>query len=707
MSLKIEFMMTMYPGKMKSSISMAALFLVTFGAGGHIALAQTADTSGNAFLKGSYHFRHVAIQNVDGNYNPTEITASFGTITFDGAGNYVIAGTSVDNTISSGSPQTLAVTAKYAIGSNGIGYLVNPIYPSDPDSYIYGAVAQGVFTGSSTESEQDGNIFNDIFVALPAAAASTNASFTSSYQTGVLDFAGAGVTAIKNALFNLSPNGQGAFGVITLNGQASNQSANSLTQSVTGATYNFNTDGSATLTIPLPSSGLAANALFTGSKTLFQSGDGNFILGWTPGGYDIFFGVRTLASAASNSASGGLFFTSALENAPGSSGTDSYYGSTKIFGDAGGDGILHQRLNLPLTSSIDYGSDDQISLNSSGTTGVDFLDYEYVFGDGQQAFVGIGTFGFYSLVVGLKAPTFTGSGVYLNPVGVVNAASYQPVTASLAPGELITLFGSGLASANVTAAPGSFPMSLGGVTATIDSISCPIYYVSPTQMAVVVPYGVASNQTGLANIQVTNNGVASNIVQMYLTDASPGSFSQNVEGIGLAAALHAATNQLITAANPAQPGEFISLYLTGLGPVSPAIADGAAGPSNPLSYADVYNAGNLAVYFNDYGSNGSTGNSGTVQFAGLAPTLTGLYQINVQVPTSGLASGDNVYIEFVTDAADVNQIQIPYGSSSAGINAAPVRDSRVASRAKAISSLRTRPRSHPSRRPALAPESTR
>ena len=40
----------------------------------------------------------------------------------------------------------------------------------------------------------------------------------------------------------------------------------------------------------------------------------------------------------------------------------------------------------------------------------------------------------------------------------------------------------------------------------------------------------------------------------------------------------------------------------------------------------------------------------------------GLYQINVQVPASGLGAGDNVYIEFVTDAADVNQIQIPYGS---------------------------------------------
>jgi uncharacterized protein (TIGR03437 family) len=122
---------------------------------------------------------------------------------------------------------------------------------------------------------------------------------------------------------------------------------------------------------------------------------------------------------------------------------------------------------------------------------------------------------------------------------------------------------------------------------------------------------------------------------------------------------------LITSSNTAQPGEYISLYLTGLGPVLPTITDGSTGPTNPLSVADVYNAGNLGVFFNDYGpGNGSAGNQGTIEFAGLAPTLAGLYQINVQVPTTGLASGDDIYIEFVTDAADVNQIQLPYGSGS-------------------------------------------
>jgi uncharacterized protein (TIGR03437 family) len=632
---------------------------------------QTQDTSQNALLKGNYRFRHIAIQTVDANGNPTEVTATFGLIVFDGAGNYTITGTQVDNTVSSGAAHPFSATGTYAIGSNGMGYVSSPLYPTIYSDYEFGAVAQGVFTGSSTESEGQGSVLNDIFIAIPTGTAPTNASFNSAYQTGVLDFAGGGVTAIKNALFKLSANGSGGFGAITLTGQASNQTPNAttgtITQTVTGATYGFNSDGSATLTLPLPAGVTSANALFTGTKTLFESADGNFILGWTAGGYDIFFGVKALAITGTDSITKGLYFTAGLEDSPSTTtglGTDSYYGALSSFGDSAGDAIVHARLNFPNFYSYDFGSDDVVQLNADGTlVNTDFSGYQFIFGDAGQAFVGIGTFGNYALVVGMHAPAFSGTGVYLNPIGVVNAASYQPITASLAPGELITLYGTGLSPVTMTTIGGQpFPTLLGGVSVAIDSTPCPIYYVSPTQLAVIVPYEIASNQTGLANIQVTNNGTMSNTVQMYFQDSAPGVFSQTTNGIGFASALHAATGTLINMNSPAQAGEYISLYLTGLGTVTPSITDGALGPATTLSVADIY-PNNLSVYFNDY-TNGSTGVPGTIQFAGLAPGLAGLYQINVQVPTTGLGAGDSVYVELVTDYADVNQIQIPYGSSS-------------------------------------------
>jgi uncharacterized protein (TIGR03437 family) len=404
--------------------------------------------------------------------------------------------------------------------------------------------------------------------------------------------------------------------------------------------------------------------MFTGTKTIFESADSNFILGWTAGGYDIFFGVKALAVTGTNALSTGLYFTSALEDAPSGNGTDSYYGGINNSGDSSGDGIVHERFSLPFGTAFDYGTDDQIEVSSNGTTSTDLNGYNYIFGDGGQAFVAIGTNGNYSLQIGMHAASFSGAGVYLNPIGVTNAASFAPVTASVAPGELLQLTGTGLASTSIVTQGGqAFPLMLGGVSVTIDSIACAIYYVSSTQLAVIVPYEVASNQTGLANIQVTNNSVASNVVQVYLTDAAPGSFSQAQDGIGIAAARHAATGQEITAANPVQPGEYISLYMTGLGLVTPGISDGAVASSTTLSWADVYNAGDLTVNFNDY-ENGTAGNQGTIQFAGLTPTLAGLYQINVQVPSSGLVAGDSVYVEFITDAADVNQIQVPYGTAS-------------------------------------------
>lgn len=666
------------------------ILLTAFGF--QAAHAQTQDTSGNALLSGSFHFRHVAVQNIDSNNNPSEVTATSGVITFDGKGKYTLTGSSVDNTVANGTPQALNTSGTYAIGSNGTGYIANPLSPADPFFYIYGAVAQGVFTGSSTEVGDEMGLLNDIFVAIPSGTAPTNAQFTSTYQVGLLDFTGGGSTSIKNALFALAPNGKGGFGTISLTGQASDQSAPTINQSITGATYNFNGDGSANLTIPPPTGVSTANALFTGSKTMFVSADGNFIVGWTSSGYDVFFGVKALNGNGSNSISLGLYFNAGLEDSTQGFGVDSFYGSINNSGDSTGDGILHERLNYPFGYSFDYGTDDQITINADGTTPADLNGYQYIFGDSGKAFVGIGTNGDYALLIGLHAPSFSGPGVYLNPIGIVNAASLAPITASIAPGELIELTGTGLANSNASMMGGqAFPTKLGGVIVTINNIQCPLYFVTPTLIAAIAPYELASNQTGLVNIQVNNNGTLSNVVQMYMNDSAPGAFSANQNGIGLAAAQHVSTGALLTSSNPAQPGETIVLYLTGLGTVSPSVPNGALGPSSPLSYSDLFNAGNLTVYFNDYGANGTAGNQASVAYAGLVPTLAGLYQVNVKVPSSGLAPGDDVYVEFVTDMADVNQIQIPFGGST-GRRVRPARPNFATRRTAGSTNVTRRPR---------------
>src|SRR5262249_2131244 len=248
------------------------------------------------------------------------------------------------------------------------------------------------FTGSSTES----STVNDLLIAIPTGTAPANSSFNTPYQVGVLDFTGGTSAAIKNALFKLSPNGSGGFASITLNGQASNQSATFVTQTVNGATYNFQSDGSATLTFPLPSGVTSGNALVGGTRTIFVSMDGNFILGYNPQGYDMFVGVKALASSIGSVPPKGLYFNAGLEDVPTGNGVDNFYGSLNSFGDTNGDAVMHQRVASIFYYPYDYGTDDQIALNSDGTSTysgcttvlcADVIGYAYAFGDSGQAYV--------------------------------------------------------------------------------------------------------------------------------------------------------------------------------------------------------------------------------------------------------------------------------------------------------------------------------
>ena len=657
------------------------LQIATVVALGTVALngQTTVDSSGSSMLKGAYRFRQVAVLNINTTTGaPSEICAAFGVITFDGVGSFTIQGGFVDNTISGGAPQNFPanLTGSYAIGSNGTGLLTSPMNVvlgnTSSTNLVSGAVAQGVFTGSDTE---DGYV-DDIFIAIPVSTPPTNSTFTQAYTAGVLDFTGASSAAMKNALFNITPNGSGGLGTITLTGQAANQSAATITQTVTGATYNFAADGNASMTIPLPAGTTTVNALFTGSKSMYVSSDGNFVLGWTNSGFDIFFGVSTLKASASNSTFQGTYYLSSLEDTPTGNGVDSYYGS--ILSAAGnGNEILHHRLEYFGFYSYDYVSDDATNLGSNGmTTTPDYFGYQYAFGDSGKAFVAIGTGGVFSLVVGTKAPVFTGSGTFLNPTGIYNSASYAPITASVAPGEMLTLFGTGMAPAGTSAsAPaGPVPTSLGGVQVLMNGHPAPVFYVSPTQISAIVPYALSPSSTqSVDQIQVNNNGSLSNPVTVYLTDALPGVFTQNQSGIGLAAVLHNSTSALVTESNPAQTGEYLQVYLTGLGTVTPTVADGGLGPLNPLSYADVFNANNLV--FNFYDPNSGAFQPATVTFAGLAPNYAGLYQINVQVPT-GVGPGD-VYLDIQTDFAETTQVLVPVSTTSG----AAVKAHSVVSRA--------------------------
>ncbi len=114
---------------------------------------------------------------------------------------------------------------------------------------------------------------------------------------------------------------------------------------------------------------------------------------------------------------------------------------------------------------------------------------------------------------------------------------------------------------------------------------------------------------------------------MYTNYSAPGVFSLAANGFGPAASVNT-LGKLISASNPAKSGDFPLLFVTGMGSVTPALADGVASSPNgqPLNWSDIYQQSALPVYFDGYGSP-------NIQFAGVVPGYAaGLYQINAQVP---------------------------------------------------------------------------
>ncbi len=201
--------------------------------------------------------------------------------------------------------------------------------------------------------------------------------------------------------------------------------------------------------------------------------------------------------------------------------------------------------------------------------------------------------------------------------GLVNAASFTGGTS--APGTIVSLFGSGFSSAWETASTLPLPRKLaGGTRVTVGGVDAPLFYVSPSQINFQVPFEVS---TAVATVTVTRAGDgATQSLQLTLGKAHPGVFTFASDGMGAAAALHAEGGMPVSAANPAARGEWVSLYATGLGAVTPAAQSGAA-PDAGVPFTTltppVVTVGNSRA---------------EVSFAGLAPGFAGLYQVNFRIP---------------------------------------------------------------------------
>lgn len=582
-------------------------------------LAQNADSSGDSLLKGSYFVRHVAFDGITAIGTVARGRSITGTISFDGNGNYTETGQLSDSTVSSGAPQSITLSGTYAVSSSGVLILTSPLVTGD---YVYGGVGVSAVVASSTE----GNIL-DMMVAVPMGSNTSTGSLQGSYDVGSIEYPGGDITQSKNSLFVINADGQGNLGNLTVNGHSAALQDADTTQTISGATYTLSSTAG-TLTFPTGSAG--ANQLVSGSKQFFLSADGNVLVGGATNGYDMIVGIKAIQGVATNANFYGTYFTAGTDSdlsgaAQDSYYIDGYYGSLNANGQ--GTVIAHQRINPSDSLPYDYTVDDEFTMGSNGEVQEPYEQF-YIGANGAASLL-IGRSTTYSLELAVTPLTLPTSGaVILNPVAVWNAANYAPITNPIAPGEMINLYGTGLAPSTQVASGAPFPASLGGVSVSIGGVAAPMYYVSPNEIVCIVPFELSAN---FATVQVTNNGVASNSVTLYTEYSAPGVFTLAQDGVGPGAFLHP-NSTVVSATNPANVGETIAGFLTGLGPVSPAGPDGAAAPSSPLSAtSDQFN-----VYVD--------AQPASVSFAGLAPGFVGLYQVNFVVPPT--PDTGEVYVDF-------------------------------------------------------------
>ena len=249
--------------------------------------------------------------------------------------------------------------------------------------------------------------------------------------------------------------------------------------------------------------------------------------------------------------------------------------------------------------------------------------------------------------------------------GAVSAATYASGE-PLSPGQIMAVFGIDVSAWAEVATLRPLPTALGGAVlvfkgkngAALTSpkgqqfegeVRVPAYFASPGQINALVPWELADTEEATLTVQV--GPAVSDPIDVTLTSHTPGFFT--LGDAGQAAVVISGTGGIVPAAIGSIPGvvsrpvrrsEFISIWCTGLGPVTDPPGTGQpTGVPPPLTTTlPVITIGGVEA---------------TVTFSGLSPGFVGLYQINVRVP-EGAPSGDAVVMILTIGGVASNEVTI-------------------------------------------------
>lgn len=227
----------------------------------------------------------------------------------------------------------------------------------------------------------------------------------------------------------------------------------------------------------------------------------------------------------------------------------------------------------------------------------------------------------------------------------------NPVLNPVAPGSLVSLFGTSLSSTIQTASTVPLSMSVADVSSvTIGGASAAVLFVSPGQINLQVPWEAVP---GPASLVITNGAGSSQTVQIQVAayapvimnfgfGASAQAFATNMDGT-LNGPVNTPASVAGVVTHPEFSGNPVTIYATGLGPVSSPPADGAAS-------ADQARPCTGTAFVTVGGANAQ------VVSCGLSSQYVGVYQLAFVVPY-GITPGNDLPVQIqMTDPNSGNTV---------------------------------------------------
>jgi uncharacterized protein (TIGR03437 family) len=261
------------------------------------------------------------------------------------------------------------------------------------------------------------------------------------------------------------------------------------------------------------------------------------------------------------------------------------------------------------------------------------------------------------------------------PVVTVSAASYE-ANAAVAPGSVVSSFGTNLATVTVAATDTdpstpiiNLPTNLGGTTVHIDNVPCGLLYVSPTQVNFVMPEELINAPFYILTFTAPN-GVQQG--KVTVSQVNPSVFAMNSDGQGVIAA-----NVIRVKADGSQQYEPLAQFDATTNRIIPKPID--LGPVGERVFLEIYLTG--IRHAQDENKDGNFiehvfvilgGKSISPIFAGKQGFFVGIDQVNVELPRTLIGKG-KLNLSIHGNVSDVFGIASGFTSSVVELETAPAK----------------------------------